>query len=179
MKMSLMMTILFLTPVIARSEIVKSIKPGSLMIGKVVKVGGGDTVLFKLADGNLHKIQLAYIDAPDKNKSNAKSQPFHLDSIKKLEELVADEDLLVESLGIDKFQRVIGVVFKGKININIEMVLNGYAEIYYPVRSNPEKYNQYYLTKLLYAEKLAEEDRLGIWGIPTYLSPYAFRRKGR
>jgi endonuclease YncB( thermonuclease family) len=145
--------------------------------GKVVGVEDGDTIAIKDDQGKTSRIQMAYIDAPDYDYSAKKAQPLQGDSRKKLEQLVLGKDVIVESFGVDQFDRVVGMVFLDKLNVNVEMVRTGMAEIYQPIRLNPGRHKKYYVEQLVEAEKLAKEKKEGIWGEPDYISPFLFRRR--
>ena len=59
------------------------------------------------------------------------SQPYSLQAKKRLEDLVLNRVVEIKSYGLDCYNRVLGVVYLDKININLEMVKQGLAEVYY------------------------------------------------
>jgi len=145
--------------------------------GKVTRIYDGDTIGIKDDRGQFVRVQLEYIDAPDMDAKSGETQPMHGRSQKTLSDLILQKEVIIESMGIDQFKRIRGVVFLDKLNVNLEMVRKGLAEVYHPVRLSPEKYNQYYVGQLLDAEQAAKEAKVGVWGDPGYVSPYKFRRR--
>ena len=153
--------------------------PPNLMWGKVTQIYDGDTIAIKNDQGESVRVQLAYIDAPDKDHKTGAVQPLHNESKKTLSRLIMGKEVIIESFGTDKFGRIEGIVFLDKLNVNLDMVLKGMAEVYYPVRVNPERYKKEYVEKFLRAEKIAKKETLGVWGRPGYVSPYEFRRRNK
>lgn len=149
----------------------------NLAWGKVTRILDGDTIEIKNDRGQSVRIQLAYIDAPDMDSKTGETQPLHQESMNTLDRIIHDKEVIIESLGVDRFKRIEGIVFLGKLNVNLEMVRKGMAEIYYPVRLKPGDYNQQYVSKFIDAEKLAKKSKAGVWGIENYSSPYKFRRR--
>ncbi len=144
--------------------------------GRVTHVYDGDTVLVEDDKGKSMRVQLAYIDAPDLNTKTGVAQPFYNQAKNELSTLVKDKEVIVESFGVDKFRRVQGIIFLDKINVNLELIRRGLAEIYHPVRTRKKQYNQYYVKILFNAENVAKGEKVNIWGDPSYVSPYDFRR---
>jgi len=149
----------------------------NLVWGKVIRILDGDTIEIKNDQGENVKVQLAYIDAPDMDPKTGEAQPLHRESMKTLTRIIRDKEVIIESLGVDRFKRIEGIVFLDKLNVNLEMVRKGMAEIYYPVRLRPKQYNQRYVQKFIDAEKQARSSKAGVWGMDNYLSPYKFRRR--
>lgn len=151
----------------------------NLIWGKVVHVYDGDTVAIKDDRGKRIRVQLAYIDAPDMDYDTGEIQPLHNESKKFLSGMIMGKEVIIESFGIDQFDRVEGMIFLDKLNVNLNMVLKGMAEVYYPVRLNPARYKKEYVEKFMEVEGLAKKDKEGVWGRADYMSPYKFRRRGK
>lgn len=149
----------------------------NLILGKVFKVYDGDTVAIKDDRGKEVRVQIAYIDAPDMDDKTLEKQPLYAESIKALSGMIFNKEVIIESLSEDKTGKVEGMIFLEKLNVNVEMVRRGMAEIYEPVRSNPSAFNKDYVKQLFDAENLAKNEKLGIWSNPNYVSPYNFRRR--
>jgi endonuclease YncB( thermonuclease family) len=149
----------------------------NLILGKVVKIYDGDTIAIKGDKGKMIRVQVAYIDAPDMDEKTAQKQPIYGESIKALSDMIFNKEVIIESFGIDKHGRVEGMIFLEQMNVNVEMVRRGMAEIYDPVRSNPSGFKKEYVKQLFDAENAAKGEKLGIWGHPDYISPYKFRRR--
>jgi len=67
--------------------------------------------------------------------------------------------------------RMIGVIWIGNRNINLEMVQEGYAEAYVEHLKEP------YRAQFIRAEKEARSARRGIWALPGYERPRDFRKR--
>ncbi len=90
--------------------------------GKVVKVIDGDSIVLK-TDSNEETIHLDGIDAPEfKQSGGDKSSSF-------LKKLINEKDVEVRWEKKDNFQRILGTVYLGETNINLEMVAKGWHGI--------------------------------------------------
>ena len=69
-------------------------------------------------------MRLVDIDAPEKG------QPFGNRSKQALDALVHGEEVLVVERGKDRYQRVLGRVYRGDVDANAEMVRGGMAWVY-------------------------------------------------
>lgn len=75
------------------------------LLGRVIRVTDGDTVVI-LSDRKVqHKIRLQGIDAPETG------QPFGNKSKKHLASLVAGKDVIVDYNKLDRYGRIVGTVF--------------------------------------------------------------------
>lgn len=166
-------------PVAAITQPDKAGDDAKFIWGKVTEIYDGDTIAMTDDKGEFVRVQLAYIDAPDLDIKTGDRQPLYNESLNTLKEMILNKEVIVESLGVDRFGRVEGIVFLDRTNVNLEMTRKGMAEIYYPVRINPGQYSEYYVTRFQAAEKMAKEDRTGVWGQSDYISPYQFRRRSR
>jgi endonuclease YncB( thermonuclease family) len=103
---------------------------------RVIRVYDGDTITVMMA-GQKQSIRLVGIDTPEKSrKKNEPGQPYSQKATKFLAGQVLGKDVLIKEYGVDRYDRVLGVVYAGSINVNLEMVRNGYAEVY---RGKPAK----------------------------------------
>ena len=97
---------------------------------KVTRVVDGDTIKVS-RDGTTINVRLVGIDAPETSKrKNEPGQPFSRKSTKHLASLVLNKSVTVKSYGTDRYGRTLGVVFVGDLNVNLEMVKVGLAEVY-------------------------------------------------
>ena len=127
------------------------------------KIIDGDT----LHIGN-NKIRLHAIDAPEtkqKCTKNGKKWGCGVESTKFLKNLIGNEPIRCETNGRDKYNRYIGVCYKSKIDLNSEMVINGWAIAY-----------RYYSLDYIKEEEIAKLKKIGIW-IGEFEEPYLFRKK--
>jgi len=134
------------------------------LAGRVVKVADGDTLTVLDAGKTQHKVRLAKIDAPEK------SQAFGAASRKRLAAFVAGKDITVEWSEKDRYGRILGTVFEGGRDVNLEMVKDGMAW-HYKRYDNTEEYAD--------AEAEARRERRGLWRDANPTPPWEFRKSRR
>ncbi len=137
---------------------------GKTIYGKA-KIIDGDTIYI----GN-NKIRLHGIDAPETKQKclkNGKKWDCGLKSYEYLKYLIGDNQILCDTSGRDKYNRYIGVCYKNYIDLNSQMVLNGWAIAY-----------RYYSKDYIKEEEKAKLNKLGIW-IGEFEEPYLFRKKNK
>lgn len=138
---------------------------------KVVRVYDGDNLQAIGHDIEI-MVRLIGIDAPERSTGQQLGQPYSREATEYLSSLVLGKTVELKGYGLDSFNQILGVVqFNGK-NVNLEIVKNGYAEVY---KDNlPETFN---INPYEKAEKEAKKTGLGIWSLgDKYVSP-ADRRK--
>ena len=150
----------------------KELPAGAELTGNVVGVPDGDAIELQTADKKKFSIRLNGIDAPEKE------QPFGTQSQEALAALVAEKTVRVVTQGEDRSGQVIGdVYFKGEksatddseIDLNAYLVAKGFA--WHFVRYAPD--NQ----KLASSEKLAREQKLGLWSEADPIAPWEWRKQ--
>ena len=77
----------------------------------------------------------------------------------------------LDIIDIGRYKRMVGVIWIGNRNINLEMVQEGYAEAYLEYLKEP------YREQFILAEKEARSARRGIWSLPEYERPNDFRKR--
>jgi micrococcal nuclease len=142
---------------------------------KVTHVTDGDTV-HVAANGGKIKIRLVGIDAPETSKKkNQTDQPFSRKSTKYLTSLVFNKHVDLKSCGTDRYGRILGVIFVGEKNVNLEMVKAGLSEVY---RGRPAK--GFDVKPYWNAENEANKAGIGIWSLgDKYISPKEWRKMHR
>ncbi len=147
--------------------------------GMVTKVSDGDTAHVTTQEGTKLRIRLYGMDAPETEKRDYRSgklkspgQPYGPEAEKALASLVFNRQVVVEVVDIDQYRRLVGIIWLGNRNINVEMVRGGYAEAYREFLRN-------YRTEILAAEAAAKKERRGIWGLNQYERPKDFRKRMR
>lgn len=131
--------------------------------GKVVAVADGDTITV-LRDRVQVKVRLVEIDAPEK------AQAFGNRSKQALTALVHGQEVRVVEHGLDKYQRTLGRIFRGDLDVNAEQVRQGMAWVY----------RQYAKDASLYQiEAEAKAERRGLWRDPEPVPPWEWRREKR
>ncbi len=138
---------------------------------KVVRVYDGDTI--KVAEnGKEMSIRLVGIDAPEiSKKKRLPGQPFSTKAKEYLSSLVLNKVVGIKFYGKDESGKLLGEIFAEKVNINIEMIHAGLAEVYRGLPARDLEINTY-----REAEKKAKEDVKGIWELrDQYFSPWDWR----
>ena len=129
----------------------------------------------KIIDGDTihigkNKIRLHGIDAPEWNQPctiNNKVWECGKKSTLALKKLIDNQTVVCEIKDIDRYKRYIAVCFSNKINLNKEMVHNGWAIAY-----------RYYSKDYIEEEEVAQKNKVGIWK-GKFLEPYLFRKKNK
>ena len=146
--------------------------------GTVTKVSDGDTIHLTTPEQTKLKVRLYGIDAPETDKINNKTgkvnipgQPYGDESWKALENKVMGKQVKLDILDIDKYRRMVGMVWLNDRNINLEMVREGHAEAFIEYLREP------YRLEFLRVEKEARAAKKGIWSLPAYERPREFRKR--
>ncbi len=129
------------------------------------KVIDGDTIYIEN-----NKIRLHAIDAPEikqKCTKDGKKWSCGKQSTSFLSGLIGNEKIKCVTNGKDKYSRYIGVCYKNKIDLNSQMVINGWAIAY-----------RYYSLDYIKEEQIAKSKSLGIW-MGEFEEPYLFRKKNK
>jgi len=141
----------------------------------VVKVFQGDMIQVIGKEGKF-SVRLAGIDAPEFYVDNPQlSQPFAKKAKDYLASLIQDKYIRIKAYGGEIGKYVIGKVFLGSKNINLEMIKAGYAEVYRG--KSPPKLN---LEPYRIAESKARSAKTGMWVQgKDYESPWAWCKRKR
>jgi len=142
---------------------------------RVTKVYDGDTVRAETSELVIY-ISLLGIDAPEVScVPERQAQPFAKEATDLLRRLVLNKIVVVKGYGTLPYpdKDIIGVLYRGDKNINLEMVKQGFAEV--QRRRLPRGFN---VTPYLKAEKEAKEKGRGMWSLgDAYISPWEWRRR--
>ncbi|MDO4569283.1 MAG: thermonuclease family protein [Planctomycetia bacterium] len=141
-----------------------SLFANDILSGRVVRVFDGDTI--EVLDDTLttHRVRFQAIDAPEKD------QDFGSASRKHLHTLVYGKTVRVLVDKRDKYERVVGRIWLGDVDIEEEMLAAGLAWHY--TNFNEEK-------KLAAAQKMAQEKKIGLWSRKDRIPPWEFRQRAR
>ena len=139
---------------------------------KVTKVYDGDTIKAEGCDIQI-KVRLVGIDTPETSrKKRDPGQPFSQKAKEYLAGLILNKTVDVKGYGLGPYNRILGVIYLDKKNINLEMVKAGLAEVYRG--KAPKKFN---LLPYWQAEKEAKDDKRGMWSLgDEYISPKVWRK---
>lgn len=171
--------LLFLIPVLTIcANIPNSTATIRTVIGTATKVSDGDTIHLTTPEQTKLKVRLYGIDAPETVKINNHTgqiskdgQPYGDESWKALESKIMGKQVKLDILDIDKYRRMVGMIYLDNRNINLEMVKEGFAEAFIEYLKPP------YKTQFLEAEKEAKSAKRGIWALPEYERPRDFRKR--
>lgn len=131
------------------------------LTGKIVRVSDGDTVVLLDSTNIQHKIRLDGIDCPERTQDyGTKATDF-------TKNLCAGKYVKVDVAGIDKYKRVLGVLWVDGANVNEELLKNGLAWQY--------KYNNSAQYKIF--ENNARKKKLNIWSMSNPTAPWDFRKE--
>ena len=139
---------------------------------KVTRVFDGDTIQVE-GSGLSFKIRLVGIDSPEMGRKKQKNQPYSRQAKKKLIRLADKKNIFVKQYGTGSYNRVLAEVFVNTININLEMVRSGLAEVY---QGKPAKGLD---TKAYFqAQQAAKKSTKGMWNQGSaYKSPRQWRKE--
>lgn len=141
--------------------------------GEVTRVIDGDTVTLTTREGTKLRVRLYGIDAPEVRHEERPGQPYGKEARAALAALVLGGSVTVEIVDIDAHRRMVGIVHRSGVDINLEMVRSGYAWAYRRYLSAP------YASRYLDAEKKARGQRLGLWMDANPDPPWEFKRRNR
>ena len=103
--------------------------------GTVTKVSDGDTIHVTTPEKTKLTVRLYGMDAPETPKINQRTghinkpgQPYGEESWKALEAKIMGGQVRLDIIDIDRYKRMVGMIWIGNRNINLEMVQEGYAE---------------------------------------------------
>lgn len=132
--------------------------------GTVVGVHDGDSITVVTATRERIKVRLDGIDAPELGQAHGQAAKASLS------ELVFGKEVRVRVNGADKYRRTLGDVFLGENWINQTQVRNGFAWQY-------DQYNRDF--RLGHAERLARQQRQGLWQDRRPKPPWEWRKARR
>ncbi|MCH8312481.1 MAG: thermonuclease family protein [Nitrospinae bacterium] len=141
-----------------------ALRAGVVLSGKVIAVMDGDTLTFETTAGNLFKVRLKEVDAPQSG------QTFGRQARQFVEDLVRGKSVDIKYETADRYGKAIGEVIlpDGRI-LNKELVRHGFAwhyRVHYPVDES--------LRELEYQ---AWKKKVGLWVDPSAIPPWEFRRE--
>jgi endonuclease YncB( thermonuclease family) len=140
---------------------------------KVTRVYDGDSIKVVGGHSVARKVRLVGIDAPEASwEQGQPGQPYSQRAKNYLASLILNEAVFMLKYGTDTHDRVLAVVYKRGININLDMVRAGLAEVYRGIPSPGLDLNPYWQ-----AEKDARKAKRGMWRLgDNYVSPRKWRR---
>ncbi|WP_319408776.1 thermonuclease family protein [uncultured Desulfosarcina sp.] len=137
-----------------------------VIVGKVVGVADGDTITV-LQDRTQYKIRLYGIDTPESHQDfGNRAKQFTSD-------LVFGKQVRVVKKDIDRYGRIVGMVYVGDVCVNESLVESGMAWVY-------RKYCMMEICESWFdLESMAIDGDIGLWSHPNPVAPWEFRKKKR
>ena len=148
----------------------------------VIGCNDGDTCRVHDDKNQEKKVRLVGIDAPEVAKKKGRhpgrkelhGQPLGLAAKEKLNTMLKGKQVQLHEFGTDIYKRELAEIYLERLNVNVKMVEDGFAEVY---RGKPPQ--GLHLESYQRAEQQAKAAKRGIWSIEDYESPKAFRSKNR
>ena len=136
----------------------------STLSGPVTNINDGDT--FKIWG---QSIRLIGIDAPESSQTCQEGSSTYQcgdDATNHLKGLIGDNKVTCKGESVDQFKRILAICYVGDLNLNKQMVQDGWAVAF--VR---------YDNRFLKQENLAKNAKLGIWA-GKFTRPADYRAQG-
>jgi len=151
-------------------------EPIRTVTGKVTKVSDGDTIQVTTPEQTKLRVRLYGIDAPETPKIDQRTGRVNKPTLWKgiLEGSGRQnhgKQIRLDIIEIDQYKRMVGMIWIGSRNINLEMVQEGYAEAYVEHLKEP------YRVQFIRAEKEARSARRGVWSLSGNERPSDFRKR--
>lgn len=163
--------IIFLVMVILYAAVAHA-APIRTVTATITRITDGDTVQAITPEGTKLKVRLYGIDAPETPKGKIPGEPFGNASRDYLASLVSQKSVRVEIRDIDRYRRMVAILWLGERNVNQEMIATGMAEAYLEYLKQP------YRSPFIQAEQKAKAQGKGIWiQGDRYERPSQFRRR--
>lgn len=135
-----------------------------VLVGTVIKVVDGDTMDVQLSSGPI-RVRLHGVDTPERG------QPWGREATGALTGLVQGKEVDIEPFSQDRYDRMIGIVYRGDLNVNLELVRRGHAWAY-------RRYMRKEDSELCIAEAAARTAKKGLWASKEKpVAPWEWRRK--
>ena len=143
--------------------------PSSLFAGnrfsaRVTRVIDGDSIKVRAA-GRYYEVRLYGIDAPEVDQSGAGLSKSWLT------DYLLDFTVAVEAIAIDKYDRLVAIVYKDGEAVNRVSVAGGYAWVY------PRYCRKKICRNWKKDEELARKNHLAIWQKKRVTPPWVWRHR--
>ena len=176
-----MIRLRYLLPIIAFLTllplIIQAKEPIRIEEGVVNRAVDGDTVNVVTNEGTKLKARLYGIDAPEIQHINRRTgvvstpgQPYGEEAHRALESKVLHKKVKLQIMDIDRYRRMVAIVYLGDCDVNREMVQEGHAWAYREYLKGP------YASEYIDAENDARSKHLGLWQQLNPQPPWEFRR---
>lgn len=159
----------------SQNEVRASLK---VYTAKVSRIVDGDTISLAKDIQGTHKVRLLNIDTPETHFNGHAQEPWGSDATNFLRTLIKPGDevtIITDQIVLDHYGRLLAHIKKGALDINRELLKEGYASMYF-IYPNMMYYHTY-RSALLQAMK----SKKGIWNPqnPLLEEPFEFRSRVR
>lgn len=144
--------------------------PIRIINGQVTKISDGDTIQVVDAAGVKVKVRIYGIDAPETSKGSNPGQPTGEDAKAALVDMIYHQQVRLEVQKIDRYKRLVSLVFVNDKDVSLEMVKMGYAWAY------KQYLDRTHVSEYIEAENEARRLKIGIWKDNNPLPPWEFRK---
>ena len=128
--------------------------------GICFEVLDGDTIIL-----NDHRIRLFGVDSPELSQKNFDGKAIGKRAKIFLEQIILNKKIKVKIIGEDIYHRSLGIIYLDEVDINKELLLQGYAVVYGNHLSNG----------YLLAQKDAWLNKRGIFASSGFYNPRFYR----
>ncbi|MDR0356528.1 MAG: thermonuclease family protein [Deltaproteobacteria bacterium] len=139
-----------------------------IYFGTVERVVDGDTIAFLTQDFERVRVRLYGIDAPEKNQSGGP------ESSQALKALIEGKSAEVRVLDVDRYNRLVGLIYLNGQSVNLALVADGHAWVYKRHCRSKE-----ICREMTQAESIAKDEGRGLWAEPNPVPPWDHRRRAR
>jgi endonuclease YncB( thermonuclease family) len=141
---------------------------------EVTRVLDGDSLEFRHADGNLDRVRLLGLDAPEvAHNSKEISQPFGEECRLFLQNLIAGKTVTVETNRRDNYGRNLArILTNAGEDVNLSILRQGCAWSYYP-NGVPTEFRLGYVD----AFQKAQADKIGLFSSGRAVTPKVWRSR--
>lgn len=131
--------------------------------------------VWKAGDQKL-TIRLTGIDAPETRYFSTPEQPFAAESKEFLSNLILNKRVKIIIKGIDRYNRILAIVFLGNffnsVNVNLKMIEEGYACVYIGRDSVYGGYKD----EMIELQKKAKQNKKGMWKFNDVVLPMEYKK---
>lgn len=128
----------------------------------------GNTCIVSIGERKIN-VRLVGIDPPEMATKKHKGQPYSIEATNHLNNMIKGKAVHLNLYKWDEYDRFFGEIEINHIDVNMEMLQSGYAEVYRGENIIDTRFHQI-------AEQVARIQKINIWSNPHYMSPKEFRR---
>lgn len=143
-------------------------KTGTQTNARVVGISDGDSIVVLMEGNKRERVRLATIDAPENH------QAFGKPSKQSLSDLIYNKDVRIVTVDKDQYGRIVGEVYVGDKNVNLEQLKRGFAWHY---KAHQKQQTAKLREEYSRAENEARSNKTGLWQDANPTPPWDYRKK--